>query len=390
MSLEALFSALGENNGILLLTGLFIFLCLTLLVAYFWAMKPKAGTIEWISLYGKGEGGALTLHSLNGRDLPAFLLCIFLSGGIFVLRMLLHILRGYIPSTQWEGPAMLLRGLLLPFLLCSCCYFLFRMIYGYRSVTVLLSVLACSLTSSGAKAHMLLAASLACLYIWVCLNNRKPKAMDTVWLLVSALLYGLCLMVCWAAFYLIPIYVAGYIVGKVYQWHQGEEEKRKERLILSCGALLIGLGIGTVTLWLLYYIYTHENFYLWNVLLSGETYREMVPTFINKIYDITLPRGQSVPNIFGDIYTPILFLSSLPPLIHGIVKKRNSHAIMVGICILPFLLMWAISGVELMTFAYLLSIGWMFRGFEDRDKKVFAIIGSIAVILFYFMRILLV
>ncbi len=390
MSVAALLSALGENKDILFLTGFFTVLCVTLLVVYFCVMKPRTGTIEWISLYGQGEGGILTLRSLNWRDLPAYLLCVLLSGGVFTLRMILHIIQGYIPSTQWEGPAMLLRGLLLPLLLCSCCYFLFRMIYGYRSVTVLLSVLACSLSSSRATAHMLLAASLACLYIWICLNNRKPKAMDAVWLLVSALLYGLCLMVCWAAFYLIPIYIMGYVLGKVYQWHQGEGEKRKERLLISCGALLIGLAIGTVTLWLLYYMYSNEQFYLWNVLLSGETYRAMVPTFLKKVSDITLPQVKLVPGIYGDIYTPILFLSSLPPLLHGILKKRNTHALMVGLFILPFLLMWALSGVQLMTFAYLLSIGWMFRGFEERGKKVFAIIGSTAVILFYFLRILLV
>ena len=390
MSVEALFSAFGENTGILILTGLFVLLCISLLWAYFSVMRPKVGTIEWISMYESKEYKALDLHTLGWRDLPAYLICVFGSGGIYFLRMLLHMEQGYIPSAQWEGPYMLLRGILMPFLLCSCFYYLFRMIYGYRSVTVLLSILACSLSSSRATAHMLLAASLACLYIWICLSNRKPKYINMVWLLVSGLLYGLCLMVCWAAFYLIPIYIGGYALGKFYQWHHGEQEKRKERLLLSLLMLVISLGIGTLALWLLYYMYSREQFYLWNVLLSGETYRAMVPTFLEKFSDITLPQVTLVPNIFGDIYTPILFLTSLPPLIHGIWKKCSTQAAVIGFCLIPFLLMWAISGVQLMSIAYLLCIGWMFRSLEDRGNKVFAIIGSITVIIFYFLRMLLV
>lgn len=390
MSLAALLSSMGENTGIFVLTILFTLLCISLLWAYFHFMKPQKGTLEWMHLYSKKEFSSPELISLSRKDIPAYLVCILISGGIFVLRMLLHMRQGYIPSARWEGPSMLLSGLLLPLLLCSCYYFLFRMFYGCCTLAVLLSILACSLNSSSATAHMLLAASLGCLYIWVCSCNREPKYMDILWLLISGILYGLCLMVCWAAFYLFPIYGFAYITGKVYQWHHGNWEKKKERLLLSCLMLVICLGIGALTLWFLYCMYSSDTFYLWNVLLSGETYRSIVPTFMKKFSDISLPQVKLVSTIYGDIYSPILFLTALPPLLHGVLKKRSGQALAVAVCTIPFILMWAMSGVQLMSVAYLLCVGWMFRGFEERGYKVFEIIGSIAVILFYFLRLLLV
>lgn len=389
MSLSALLAAMSESPVILMLTVLFAAVCGVAAYSYFYVMRPKAGTIEWIRLYQKDRADPFQLESLTLGDLTAFLLSVFVSEGVCTIRLLVHLERGYIRSAQEDALSMALYGILLLFVLCACFFFLFRMFFGNKVIAISLTALACGLCSFDIAAPILLTASLTCLYIWICLNNRQPKLMDPLWLMLSGLLYGICLMVCWASLYLIPIYIGGYIAGKVRQWHQGDLEKRKGRLLVSCLSMLICVAVGTIVLWLLYYVYTNDHIYFWNAVISGETYESIIPTLLMKISDITAPRDQNISTMFKDIYIPILFVASLPPLIHGIRKKRSSHAMAIGFCLIPFLLMWIISGVELMTPVYMLCIGWMFKGFVDRGYKYYTILISAAVILFYFLRLLL-
>lgn len=384
------FAAVEQSRGTLLLAIVFLGLCLFFVGLYFRVQRPKRGTIEWISFYEKKQFEPFTYEPFSKRDILPSLLAFFTALLICSGRFVLHYKLGFFSDLGKNTEELLLSGAGMVCLMSFAFYSFFRVFFSSRSVACLVTCLSCALYSRELfEENILLLVSWLFLYLWVCCNHRDYRWYHEIYLFLSGVFYAITLTICWPTFFLFPIYLGGFVVGKVVQRHPGETARKKGSFFTSLLAVVIIGAIGVLSMWLVYYAYRNENMNLLKTALSGEAYHSFIPTFIERLADLTVPETGTGPIVRQDIFRPILFITSLIPTIYSGIFRRKSHAMAAVFCAVWFLCTWIIKGVDLMCPASMLSIGWMFKGFRERGYTYYGVCISGAVILFYVASILI-
>ncbi len=384
------FAAVEQSNGTLLLAIVFLGLCLLFVGLYFRVQRPKKGTIEWISFYEKKSFQPFTYDPLSKKDILPVLLSFLTALLICSGRFILHYKLGFMANLGKSTGELLLSGGAMTLALSLAFYGFFRVFFNSRFVAYLVTCLSCALFSKELFAeNTLLLASWFFLYLWICCNNRDYKWYHSLYLFLSAVIYAITLTVCWPTFYLFPIYLAGFIVGKTVQRHPGDSFKKKGRFFTSLLVAFLTGCMGILAMWLVYYAYKNENMNLLKTALSGEAYHSFIPTFVERMANLTVPQTRGEPVVRQDIFRPILFITSLIPTVYSGIFRRKSHALAAVFCAVWFLCAWIFTGIDLMCPGSMLSIGWMFKGFRDREHSYYAVCISLAVILFYFASLLI-
>ncbi len=379
------FAAVRQSRGTMILAIVFIGLCFFFVYLYFRVQRPKRGTIEWISLYEKKQFEPFTYEPFNKTDILPAIFTFIMALVICSIRFILHYKLGLMPALGKSTGELLLSGAGMTLLLCVAFYTFFRIFFGSRSTACLVTSLSCALFSKELFAeNILLLLSWLFLYLWVCCNNRDYKWYYSIYLLLSGVFYCITLTICWPTFYLLPIYIVSFIIGKTVQRHPGDAVKKKGGFFTSLLIVLITGVIGVLAMWLVYYAYKNENMNLLKTALSGEAYHSFIPTFVERLADLAVPNTGGQPVVRQDIFRPILFITSLIPTIYSGFFRRKSHAVVAVFCAVWFLCIWIVKGIDLICPCSMLSIGWMFKGFRDRGYRYYSVFISIAVILFYF------
>lgn len=382
------FSAIENSSENLFLVILFISVCLYFVGLYFYVQRPKKGTIEWIHTYETGRYEAFSYEPLSFKDLLFWLMTSVIAWILCALRFYIHYRLGLMSAVWPSMEKMLIAFTVSIFSLTAAFYFFYRLFYTSRFVAVLVTCLSCALLSTELYPVVFLLFSWIFFYLWICNNSWNYKWYHGLYLLLAGVFYGITLLTCWAAFYLSPIYIVGYILGKVLQWHRGDQERKKGRLLISFLLVLITGSVGILVLWLLYYGYRSENMNLLTLAFSGETYRTMIPTFLRKMVDLTAPRTTDIQIVRQDLFRPILFLASLIPTIYDGFFKKKSQALTAVICAVLFLSAWVFAGVDIMCPGAMLSIGWMLKGYRDRDRKRYGVYICVGVLVFYYASLI--
>lgn len=381
------FYAIFENTKTLYLSGIFFILCIGFVVLYFSVLKPKKGTIEWIHTYATDKFEPFIYEPLTIKDGLCWILTFAVAFGLGSLRFFVHYRLGLMEPFSTDVWQMIRTGAEAAFALSVVFFVFFRLFYTSRYVAFLLTCISCALLSREMYAVILLLGSWIFLFLWICNNYRNYKRIHSLYLALALVLYCLTLMACWASVFLAGIFLSGLVMGKVMQWHRGDQEKKKGRFIVTFILGCITCGIIVLVMWLFYYAHTNENMSLLTAALSGGTYHDIIPVFIMKMGDITLPEKPVGNIIRQDIFRPILFITSLIPTVYSGIFKKKTQALTATICAVSFLSAWIISGVDIMCSGAMLSIGWMFKGFSDRGHKGYAALISVAVLGFYFLSL---
>ncbi len=384
------FAAVEQSRGTLILSAVFFCLCIFFVYLYFRVQQPKRGTIEWISFYERKQFEPFTFEPLTKSDiLPAvftFALALLISS----LRFFLHYKLGLIREFGLSAGELILSGGAMTLLLCGAFYTFFRIFFSSRSTACLVTGLACALFSRDLfTENILLLLSWLCLYLWICCNNRDYKWYYSLYLVLSGIFYCITLTICWPVFYLFPIYLAGFVVGKTVQRHAGDADKKRGGFFTSLLLVILTGAIGILAMWLVYYAYRNENFNLLKTVLSGEAYHSFIPAFVERMADLTVPPTGGEPIIRQDVFRPILFITSLTPTVYSGFFKKKSHAVAAVFCAVWFLCIWIVKGIDLMCPGSMLSIGWMFKGFRDRGYRHYSVYITFTVILFYFASLVI-
>lgn len=382
------FSAIEQSPENLFLVIVFLSVCLYFVGLYFYAQKPKKGTIEWVHIYEGGRFEVFSYEPFKWKDILFWLLSYVIAWILCAARFILHFKLDLMTPFSQGLEKMAGSFSLAIFFLTTVFYGFYRLFYSSRFVAVLITCLSGALLSTELYPVVCLLFSWIFLYLWICNNSRNYKRVHGLYFLLAGVFYGLTLLTCWAAFYLSPIYIAGYILGKVIQWHRGDQEKKKGRLFFSLFLLIVTGSVGFLLLWLLYYGYKNENMNLLTNAFSGETYYDIIPTFLKKMEDITVPESIDTQVVRQDLFRPLLFLTSLIPTFYGAFFKKKSQALTAFLCAFPFLAAWIFAGVDIMCPGAMLSIGWMLKGFRDRDRKRYAVCICLAVLGFYYASLL--
>lgn len=385
------FYAIEQSSETLYLILGFIALCMLFVLLYFYVQRPKAGTIEWIHFRDAGRFEPFTYEPLTYKDVLFWLLTFTVTLGLCTLRFFIHYrldLTDPFSHSVWQ---MVITGAVATLALSVSFFGFFRLFYTSRFVAFLVTCLSCSLFSREMYSVILLLFSWIFLYLWICNNDRKYHRIHALYIILSVVFYGFTLMSCWAALYLCPIYIGGVIIGKSLQWHRGDLEKKKGRFLFSLFLIFITCNVIFLVLWLLYYAYNNQNMNLLTAAISGDAYYSIIPTFLEKLGDITLPRttesGSAGNVVKQDLFRPILFLTSLIPTAYSGIFKKKSQALTAVGCAILFLAAWIFAGVDIMCPGAMLSIGWMFKGFRDRGYKRYAVMISVTLLGFYFISL---
>ncbi len=389
MKIEAFFSLILGDTVLLSSFLGFLLFCLIGIWAYFRAIRPKKGTLEWMRRFDKRTFQAFVISPFHWIDLLWFFLSILFSAGLHFLRLFnfFELYRYPLPHTEilkqiihGFGPILILSAVL---------FLLYRLIFSSGWVCMLLSLLGTMVCSREIWLTILVVCSLGFLYIWLCSCARPGMGFSFIWLLFSGIFFGLALLSRWAILYLTPVYVGAYILGKVYQWNAVETERRGMMLFISFALLFSYLIFGGLLLWLVYYIYNHDHVAFWQALTSAETYRSLFPTVWEKLGDITIHQKLHVTIFIRDAFLFLLGIGCSIPAVHGAFKLRQSVALTALLCLIPFLLLWLIGGIYLMLPALLLPIGWVFSVYAQRGYSRYSFILSLAAMLFIFAQQLL-
>lgn len=379
------FAAVEQSNGTLLLAIIFIGLCLLFVGLYFWVQSPKRGTLEWISFYEDKHFEPFTYDPINKKDILPFFLSFITALLICSGRIALHYRLDLMPDLGKNTVELLLSGGIMTLALSIAFYGFFRVFFNSRFVAYLITCLSCALFSKELfTENVLLLVSWFFLYLWVCCNYKDYKWYHSLYLFLSGVIYAITLTICWPTFYLFPIYLAGFIVGKTVQIHPGDSFQKKGRFFTSLLIVVITGCIGILAMWLVYYAYKNENMNLLKTALSGEAYHSFIPTFLERMANLTVPHTNGEPVVRQDIFRPILFITSLIPTIYCGIFRKKSRALAAVFCAIWFLCAWIFAGIDLMCPGSMLSIGFMLKGFRDRERRYLAASISLAVILFYF------
>lgn len=379
------FAAVEQSKGTLILAIVFIGLCLFFVYLYFRVQRPKRGTIEWISFYEKKQFTPFTYAPLDRSDILPAVFTGVLAMTICSIRFVLHYKMGFMPELGKPSGELILSGAGMALLLCSAFYIFFRIFFSSRSTACLVTGLSCALYSNELFAvNILLILSWLFLYLWICCNNRDYKWYYPLYLLLSGVLFCITLTICWPTFYLAPIYISGFIIGKTVQRHPGDAVKKKGGFFLSMLLAMIAGFIGVLSMWMVYYAYRSENMNLLQTALSGEAFQSFFPAFIENFINLAVPETSGVAVVRQDVFRPILFITSLIPTVYSGFFKRKSHAVAAVFCAIWFLCIWIMKGIDLMCPGSMLSIGWMFKGFRDRGYRHYSVYITFTVIIFYF------
>ena len=376
-----------------------VILCAVLLSlsvpAYYYAIRPRRGTTEWIKRLDPPHFAPVQVQFPGWTDILWALLTAVCAAALrfvyyfFSLRLHLksnamQILSSCMPQLE--------RQVLLSVFLALALYLLLRTMFGGKALPALHCAILAGFTQNAAPASTaLLFASLLCLYVWMSAPYDAPLFFHAFWLLAASLLYAPALLLCRQAAWLAPCYFAAYLVTQVLRWRGGNREQRGRKLAASLLLTLLAFLFTTLLLWLLYCLLSHRmKGSPVELLRSFRFYREMLPTFGKKLASL-FHSGSLLRNVrLEDSFLFLAGLISLIPLLHGTLKQRDTRCLLI-LCLLPFCLCaWLLGGAYLLPIPLLLSLGRLWQSYTERGHSEYTVVFFCAVCLCFLAKLILI
>lgn len=393
MSFSVLLAVLRNEPLLVALIVAFALLCAVGVWLYFYASRPKCGTLEWIKCFDTKHFKWFAVHSLRWQVLPWMLLTIVLTAVLHIVRMCcfldVHKHPELFSRLLASAESILINGIAPAVAFAVAMFLLIYVMHGQAQTAMLVGTLGAFTLSTELWAVALVTVSMLFLYIWMTAKPDAPLFFHAFWLMLAGLCYGVALLECWATVFLLPMYIAAYCVTQVYRWREGDRDTRKGKLIGSIALLLTVFVLGTVLMWLLYYLPGVGKVRVWTLLSSAETYRAIFPTVMEKLRDLFASRDILTTVFAGDVFLFLLGLAACVPAVHAVIKDRQSLALTALCCLIPFLLMWLLCGMYMMTPVLLLLVAWVWKTYAQRGRTRYALCGFLAASACFFAELLL-
>ena len=209
--------------------------------AYFHAMQPKQGTLEWIKMYDRQPFTCLgDRGKLEKQDIWWLLGCGILSlGTCIVLAM---------PLSQW-GPMQLTNQIAMPVLGVMGVYLLNRLLKG-RPVLGALCALAVLIPSMDPAAGPAILAA-ACFYGWMSSAADVPFWRAALWLVSFWLCIGVAAALAPACLWMLPFFGLLWLFTVIQRWRKGYGWGRIVLNAFLCLVLLCGMIAVCLVFWTL-------------------------------------------------------------------------------------------------------------------------------------------
>lgn len=379
----------NEPLLMMLLLAFAVLACL-MIPLYFYVRRPKIGTTEWISRLDPVHFGPLKRAAFRGTDVIWSLLTGLCAGFLDIIYLMF---RYHIPQQENALQAMrsffplMFRAAIPAAIFAVGVYLLLRAMFDRTFSAMSLAILGGVLLRSESRANALLVFSLLFLYLWASAPYDAKLFPRALWMLLSGACYAIALLPCVAMIWLAPFYFIVYVSVQVARFRNGDPETRKKKLIVSVLLMIAMVLVGIIALlaafaldkgWLLY-----SGF---GLLVSAEFYQYMIiyikATLRSLLFDSDLLRGVVVSDAFG----MILGMVALVPLLHGVIRMRDSRCLLL-LCLLPFAALgFLVSGYYYMLLPLLLVVGWTWSTFRRRGHPLYPAMFAGMTLLFFFVQ----
>ncbi|MBQ6430863.1 MAG: hypothetical protein IJJ99_03180 [Oscillospiraceae bacterium] len=367
----------------------FTVLMALMIPAYFYAYRPKNNSTEWIGRLDRRSFRPLTLGALSTADIVWALIClacaVFLWYAHYVLwwNVKWHVITSgnlfhLIVKHLYRTIPVAVTALSL--------YLLMRLMHGKPLPAILAAVIGALSLTSQATALALFSLSLLFLYLWVCAPYDAPTFFNAVWLALSAGAYGLSLLSHFPLIWALPFYFGIYIVMQVVRWKNGNPQTRRKKLVLSIVLLLLLILLGVIAVWLVYCVKRHKGSPI-DLLRSFSFYKSMIPGLLSRLSTLTRRASYWYSLVFSDSLCFLAGVIAMIPLLHRLIKLRDTRCLFLLLLLPCLLLAWYFSACYAMVPVFALVIGMCWSSYADRGRPLYAVGFAATYVLFLFAEL---
>lgn len=367
-----------QQPVLLIILVAFTALMALMIPAYFYAYRPKPDSTEWIGRLDRRSFRPLTAGALTPADIIWTLIAMICAAFLWVVYNIIK--RG----PAWIKP--LLKTSIPIAIAALALYLILRLMSSKPLPAILASVIGAVSLFSQPKAMAMFSLSLLFLYLWVCAPYDAPLFFNALWLGFSAAAYGIALLFHFPLIWAAPFYFGTYIVVQVIRWKHGDPDARGKKLAASITLLLLLLLFGMVAVWLAYCVRRQKGSPI-DLLRSFSFYKSMIPGLLGRLS--TLMRRVSYWHtlVFSDSFCFIAGAIAMVPLLHGLIKLRDTRCLFLLLLLPCLFLAWYLSACYALIPVLALIIGWCWSSYARRGRPLYAVGFAVTYILFLFAEL---
>lgn len=386
MAHHKILASLLQQPALLILLGAFIVLMALMIPAYFYVYRPKPDSTEWIGRLDRRSFQPLTAGALNLTDIVWALIAMACAAFIWLVYCILR--RNVM--LMMDPFAFILRHLrnTLPIALAAVSLYLLQRLMSARPLpAILASVVGAISILSAPQAIALFSLSLLFLYLWICEPYDAPLFFrKALWFILSAAAFGLALTYSSQLLWTVPFYLGVYIAMQVIRWKHDGSGKRAKRLALSIVLTVLLLFAGVLAVCLVYCV-RHDKGSPFYLIRSFSFYKGLIPGLLRKLSRLTRRSSYWDILFFRDSFLFLTGLIALVPLLHGVIKLRDTRCLFMLLLLPCLLLMWYFSACYALIPAFALIIGWCWNFYARRGRPLFAVGFAATYLVFFFAEL---
>lgn len=378
-------NGLLQQPALLILLGAFVVLMGLMIPAYFYAYRPKVNSTEWIARLEPRRFRPLAKSPLIPADAVWTLIAMVCAAFLWVVYYII-----WMGIMTLEHPFALIKLLMkvsVPVAVTALSiYLILRLMGGKPLPAILAAVIGAVSLFSQPKSMALFALSLLFLYLWMCAPYDASMLYSSVWLGLSAAAYGLSLLFHFPMVWLMPFYFGTYIVVQVIRWKNGTPGARGKKLAGSILLLLLLLVLGVIAVWLAYHIRRHKGGVL-DLLRSFDFYKGLLPALFSRLSTLLQRQSYWHTLVFSDSFCFLTGAIAMVPLLHGLIKLRDTRCLFLLLLLPCLFLAWYFSACYALIPALALIIGWCWCSYAQRGRPLYAVGFAATYILFLFAEL---
>lgn len=362
----SLTSPLGTATDVLLLVLLLLFatFCLTLVPAYFVSLRPRRGTTEWMKRLDAPKFAPLAAEPLRRGDIAwAILSAVCAAVLCLITHAISYFQLGRIELLTEQLETLLVYSLAPIAVLSVSLYLLLRPLFGRTFPAVCAAILTGLVQTNHIVSATLVTLSLLLLWVWVASDADAPIFPRAI--LFASSVAALLVATVWvtAVAWLAPLYLAAYVYVQIHRWRRATKHPRGVGLAVSLLLLFFLALAAVVGLWVLYCSLHGQR----SDVLDLRLLLTVLPQKLTgRLHDLVrLPRlTETICR--NDLLLLLLGLPACVPVVHGLLRRRDSRCIVLLASLACFAAMWIFGGVYLPVPMFLPIIGRSWSTLVDR------------------------
>lgn len=355
----------------LLSIGVFAILAVLIIPSYFIAIRPRRGTIEWMQRIDPPKFAALRVRKLEWVDLIWMLLSGFGAGFLRLLACMLQFMRrGWMEAFVRNINTLLSHQLLPCMILGVLLYLLLRSMTERPMPAVCGAVLGGLVQQGNHTSAMLVVLSLICLWRFAAADADMPLLLHSLWMLLSALFYGIAILRFWSLIWLAPIYVAAYLYAQVYRWRYTSLPNRGMALSISL-LLVFFMAVGAI---LCAWVYYCRRYGMLSQVLDLQQFWTLVSAKISRRISHLIVISHPLRSFcVEDSILLLLGMASIPPIVHSGFSRLDARCFAL-LALLPcFLAVWLLGSMYLLMPLMAMAWAWVCDTLLEREYPSLAV-----------------